>query len=215
VDSVKSFVNVSPRGEIELRVTFKETVPQKNVEAEAERVAKALQKRMTFKLAFVERTPVFDEDNDVTFPDPVFTTPGIAEYIAAWTNWRIDLEKRAQQLHLVELQKKLHYAKLMEYATRPDIVKIIVKVTQTKTDDPYALLAKKLKLSVEDATVILHHRIVDLSRMNRDKIVETIKKLNIEITATKGHIKKPGKKVLVDMKAARIDLRRMEQQEAE
>jgi DNA gyrase subunit A len=119
----------------------------------------------------------------------------LANLLSLWIDYRIDLEKRTQQYIIGVLDGKISYQKLMLLAV--DNRANILKALDSKTPDK--VLIDKLRITQEQADMILSLQVRSLSRMNGEQISDTITKLGADRKQSISYRDKPGPKIISDM----------------
>jgi len=127
-----------------------------------------------------------------------FRSLTIPNLLGLWTDYRVDLEKRAQDYIMGVLSGHIARQELMLLAVNNR--KVIIEALDA--NDPKAVLVKKLKITEEQAKEILELRVMQLSRLNGDEIQKAIEKLRKDRKLAKSRRDDPGPKVMSDLNEA-------------
>ena len=126
-----------------------------------------------------------------------FYSWSMPQFINNWCQWRIDLEKRAQQYIADKLKNEIAHLNLMVLACNNlDIIKKVIEQPKENLDER---LAKALKITVEQAGIILAMTVRRLSRLSKDDTVKTIAKKTEEMKTALKHVQNPNAKILNDL----------------
>lgn len=119
------------------------------------------------------------------------TPSNIPNMINDWIAYRIDLEKRACTYWIGKRKKEIEYLDLMRLAVKNR--RFIIQALDKKFDDEQLAkyIAKGLKITVEQANLILDLKIRQLKALEDQVLVDKIKKLEKEIAEYKQRIAKP------------------------
>lgn len=175
--------------EIRYVIEFKPTVAEGEVTSNAEHlVKKYFTKRIKFSTSVTER--VLTEDGDETTAD--FAELSVIEIFQRWSEWRIDLEVRMLEHRLAKLETKVRNERVLLRAAKQIIA--LAKLIATK-DEHKTLpvrVAKLLKITVDEADMVLSRSLRSLSAMEQSSIRKSIQKLSQEITDTQEQLKNPA-----------------------
>ena len=157
-----------------------------------EKVRRATQVRRSFKINVTHRKSTIN-DGIVSF-ETKYLSLSVPQLLIAWLRERLALEKRSLEYRIVKQEKAIAYTELLIFAsTKVDII-----ADGLKTDDPKAYIIKHLKITPEQADQILHLQVIQLSKLDRDKMKikvadqrELLKQLNVWFA-------KPRPKVIAD-----------------
>jgi DNA gyrase/topoisomerase IV subunit A len=119
----------------------------------------------------------------------------IPELFKLWLEWRVELEKKCLAYRLKKQEKQIAYTELLIYA----IGHIDTIAASLKTKDPHAYLMKALKISKEDANTILQLRVIQLSKLDGERLKERLAEEKERHGQLAKWLKKPSSKVAVDM----------------
>lgn len=119
-------------------------------------------------------------------------------YFKAWINYRLKLESRliAHLIEKAEREKHINEVYLFAVENMDKLMKILPKVLVAK--EPDVLLAKTMKIPLEDATIILDRKVRQLAKLEAAAIKEKISKLKEEIKTLKIEAKNPGERAAKD-----------------
>lgn len=146
----------------ELNVVLKRNLTTKAYDALIKKVDLVLSNREPCNLNFTERYRD-DEGQGQARMKPMSLT----DMLKAWVEWRTDLERKACTYWIAQAEKEIRRLDLMMLAV--DNRKIIIEsldkdCTQVELEE---WLAKKLKITVDDAKVIYQLRIIQLRKLER------------------------------------------------
>jgi len=130
----------------------------------------------------------------------VFKYIDYLQFFHNWIKYRIQLELKLI-LHLLEKrQAELHVNEVYLFAVQnmAKLLKVLPKVLVAK--DPDSMLAKLLKIPVEDAKIILDRKVRQLAKLEEKALLDIIKKLKAEIKQLKTDQKEPGLRAARDLK---------------
>ena len=135
-----------------------------------------------------------DQPNEFRYLDYV-------SFFEGWIKYRIKLEERLITYKLKSIREQLHLQEVYLYAVEnmKELLKILPKALAAK--DPEAVLAKALKMPVEDATIILDRKIRQLAAMEAGALKEKIKGLKADIKVLLTEQKNPGERAARDTEA--------------
>jgi DNA gyrase/topoisomerase IV subunit A len=199
LDCVQKFENHTSKEDkyVKLIICFKRTSGSgEEFQRNVKKVEKILQSSVNCQTNITIRKRV--EVNGMKENRATFKSSTVPEIINMWTHWRLLLETRRLSYRLQVLNKELAYQQLLAYAvTKLDL---IIKILKKKTDHLDQDLAKAIKVSIEDATLILNRPTRSLSRLSKEKIDTEIKRLKKQIVQTKELLKTPEKSVALQLK---------------
>lgn len=177
--NVMSVQNLSAKGEVHWQIVFKKTINQTEVKELATKlVEKYLVRAVTYSIAGTERR-VEDPLSDETESDFFFASP--IEMLTRWLDWRVWIEKEMLTRRLAKLRADLHRTNVIIHAAKNIVLlaKEISKVKQTKPLD--VRVAKVLKITVDDANIILSMTVRSLSNLElkglEEKRIEIIRRI--------------------------------------
>jgi DNA gyrase/topoisomerase IV subunit A len=147
---------------------------------------KILTTRENYVLNFTER--YLDDDGQAQARmKPMSLTTMVTE----WLKWRIQLERDACAYWITEADRRIHRLELLMLAV--DNLDIIIKMLRTKMTRPEMaeFLKKKLKISLDDAQVILELRVYQLNALEKTELIKQKKTVEAERSELKARQKKP------------------------
>jgi len=115
----------------------------------------------------------------------------IIDILETWIAYRIKLEKKACTYWIDKRQKEIDYLNLMRLAVKNR--KFIIQALDKPFDDEKlaAYIAKNLKITVDQANIILDLKVRSLKALEDKVLIKKIKALKEEIDGYKTRIKKP------------------------
>lgn len=185
---VRQIHNLSATGKFKIVIELKPTLSKAEVAHSIEDIEKKLQSAMTYRINVTKRkVRQVDGVPDVTAS---FASMTIPDLINNWLAWRINLEKRAAEHELATLRVALRREEVMLVAiTHLDIIFAILKDKSIKDKD--VVLAKKLKITLEESKSIWATAVGRLDKLTEHEVELKIKKLKEEITRAETDFKKP------------------------
>lgn len=127
-----------------------------------------------------------------------FRYMNVLDYLTAWSQYRVKLESKVIARMLEKLERELYVQSVYLFAIKnlKAILKALPKVLAAK--DPDAMLAKMLKIPLEDANIILSRQIRKLASLERIDLEKIIKDLTAQIKVLKKEAKNPAARALRD-----------------
>lgn len=119
-------------------------------------------------------------------------------YFNAWVKYRIKLEERLIKHKLETIKAQLHLQEVYLFAVKnmKELLKVLPKALVAK--DPDTVLAKALKMPVEDAAIILERKLRQLAALEAGALQDKIKSLKDEIKVLEKEQKNPGERAARD-----------------
>ncbi len=115
-----------------------------------------------------------------------------------WAEWRISVELKIIHRLIKICEQKISRQKL--YLKAIDCLDIIVKALKLKKKlDPEEYLVEHMKITAEEAHIILEMKVRQLRSMERDAVVSRIKELEKELNTLVKDTKRPGKRCLAQL----------------
>lgn len=157
---------------------------------------KILTKRENYVLNFTERY-IDDSGQAQARMKPMSLTAMVRE----WVKWRIELERKACAYWIGEADKRIRRLEL--YILAVDNLDIIIKMLRAKMtrSEMAEFLKKTLKISVEDAQVILELRVYQLNALEKIELLKQKKTVETERSDLKSRQKKPEPHMLKQLSA--------------
>ena len=122
-----------------------------------------------------------------------FWQTSLLEIMKSWAIWRVEIEKKVLSNKIADLTTSIGRAKLVILAL--DNIDIVIRAL--KVNEPVTFLCKQLEITDEQANYILNLRIRQLTKMEKAKIVESIKtmqstkrELSVDLKAPENRIVK-------------------------
>lgn len=151
----------------------------KDFEAVVVQIKKMLTVTVHYYLYVTERKIRPDSDDEY---DVLFHNLTIHQMMVKWLKGRIRLEADSLDYRIEKVSKAIHLMKLLRFAAlNLDKVKYCLE-----QKDAAAAMVKVLKISIEDANVLLDRKLRNLSRLDQDKIAEKLQgAINYRLGLTK------------------------------
>lgn len=129
-----------------------------------------------------------------------FKRTTVSEIIHDWCEWRITMESKVLQ-YLISLEEK----KLLRlHLTLKAVLNLDVIIASLKVPDSNAFLVKKLKITAEEADVILDLKVRQLKSLEASKLKLAIKEADNCIKKFQQELKNPAARIARDLKALEI-----------
>ena len=157
-----------------------------------EKVQNATQVRRSFKINVTHRKAQID-DGVVSF-DTKYLSLSIPQLLIAWLKERLALEKRSLEYRMAKQQKAIEYSKLLIFASNK--LDIIFKALRAPDSKQY--LMKVLKLTGDQADLILELKVRQLSKLDQDTIKAKLKDQELFLKQLRSWFAKPKAKILED-----------------
>ncbi len=152
------------------------------------KIKSKLQSRKNYRIHLTERTK---GENDV---DVKLFPATIPEIMVKWLKWRVDLEARCLDYRIKREKGDIAYIKLLMHA----IDHLDVVINSLRKDDPAEHIAKGLKITVEQANVILDLKVRQLSKMDRKDLQAKLAEHKETLEKLEKWREKPSAKVRSD-----------------
>lgn len=127
--------------------------------------------------------------------ETTFAKISFPEFFKRWAAWRIELEVKAINYLIQQLEIKLLRLTLMLKA----VINCKVVFDSLQVEDSEGYLVKKLKITAEEANTILSLMVRQLKKMDAKKLEASIKEVNAEIAKLKKELKAPHNRVLASL----------------
>ncbi len=156
----------------ELNVVMRKGIAPKAAAKLLKRVDNELSTDVNFNLNFTERY-VDEEGQGQAAMKPM----SLVEMLTKWVEWRTDLEKRACQYWIDQAAKEIRRLELLILAV--DNRKLIIESLDKdlSQDDLEIWLAKKLKITKEEAHTIYQLRVIQLRKLERKTLEAEMKEV--------------------------------------
>jgi len=171
------------------RVTLKNNIPITERRKIFEKCLDKLSDSINLRMNFTHRI----SEDEVKFVQ--FNMPG---FFKAWTEWRVELEVKCQNYIIGDLKKDLRYQELLLLACIN--LDIIFKVLKANEENLDGRLSKALKISLDDAQIVLGMPVRRLSKLSQEEIKKVIAKKKEEIKSAVYYRDHPKEKILNDLK---------------
>ena len=139
-------------------------------DAVCEKVRKLSETKMSYKM-FVSSRSLVQKTEDKAEVKVEFFAGSVPQILLKWLKHRIQLEAKCLQYRIDETDKVIKRLKLLIHAC--DHLDVIFKAL--RTENPAQHIAKGLKISLEDANVILSLRVRQLSKLDKESVQKKLK----------------------------------------
>ena len=151
-------------------------------------IKKGLSSTYSYEVTVTERKVT---NPDTGAYDVLFHQLSIPELIIKWLRWRVALEKASLAYQMQATEKEIALRKLLILA----ISNIDILASCLKTKDPRAAIVKGLKITPEEADILLARQLKTFAKLEAEKLHQAIAELNAHLKKlTKLH-KKPAQSV--------------------
>ncbi len=176
-------------------ITLKPGDPKETL-ARRQAVDKEWSSALHYKMNVTNRT--WNKEKE-TYDTKFFKT-NVIDLLKKWTKWRIQLELKALNRSLVLKDSDIAYTKLLILAAaNRDFIIGAIKKNAKDYAALEQLIAKGLKITLDQAKQILDLRIRQLSKIDENLMKDKLKKQQEEAATLKKYIKKPEDKVIADV----------------
>lgn len=172
------------------RIKLSKSLPRVSVKEEVEKICKVFDSTLNFKINITER--LLNAKGD---PDVKFRNTNVPELINDWVKWRVETELKSLQYQRDQTAKEIAYTRLLILAS----VNRKVVIAALEKDDPAKYLMKALKISEQDANVILDLKVRMLSKLDQAKMQDKLKSLLAHDKTLSAHMKNPQAKITTDL----------------
>ena len=170
-------------------VTFLRTVTPSQFELLVTQVRKELRARKSYTIFVAKRTP---DSKDETKFETTFHSWSVVDLLKQWLKYRLTLEHRAIKYRIGKMDALIYRLDLMIRAC--DYLDVIFKAL--RAPDPAAAIAKGMKISVEDANIILDLQVRRLSRLDQSALKKDLAERKLQLKALQRDLKDPTQPVI-------------------
>lgn len=153
------------------------------------RVQALSQTKMSYKLYVSDRS--LKEGTESGEVDIQFMSGSVPQLLVRWLSFRVKLEKDCIQHRIAETEKVIKRLKLMIHAANN--LDVIFKALRTTT--PAKHISEGMKVSMDDARVILALQVRKLSKLDQNVIKEKLQAMQQRKATLEGQLKAPSKNV--------------------
>lgn len=143
-----------------------------------------------FSIYVTERNP------DPKNPDKYtvsFHNLSVPELLMKWLKFRVSLERDSLQYQAGVQEKEIAYTKLLIFACEPKNLDVIFKAL--RQSDPATYISKQLKITMEQANLILDLKVRQLSKLDQDALRDKLKKQQDWLSQLNTKLKRPAQEV--------------------
>lgn len=176
-------------------VVVMKRLDNKLLTAAKRKVAAAFSSKENFKTNITERILV-DGKRDV-----VNRSTTIPELLTDWVTWRVAIEVRATQYQIGVMDKKIRHTELLRLAVANR--SLIIKLLDSDLDDVgmEAELAKRLKITPQEAKVIFDLRVRQLKKLEDTGLAKLLKEQTDQRSTLHGRAKDPAPWVIKNIQS--------------
>lgn len=195
LDGVQRVANSTDKSGFKLEIQASRSIRADDFEDFVQRVTKELTFRYSFDIGIsVRKASQLKQGQKSSTVE--FHRVSIPKMLSMWCDWRVDLEVRMLKHLLTKHEAELRRLELLAFAV--DQLKVIIE--SLSKEDSEAYLVSKLKISREDATFILDMRVRQLKKLEKTKLLVSIKEVNAKIKAVNADLKAPADRVVRELK---------------
>jgi DNA gyrase subunit A len=191
IEGIKSVINYTDKTGVKFLITLQKISSDKYRDKVLASIRRIVTASSNFKINLTKRTK---KDNDVEVE--LFSTT-IPELIDMWLAWRVNLEARCLDYRITREKANIAYSKLLLYAI--DNLDVIFK--SLRQEDPNEYLVKHLKITIEQANVILDLKVRQLSKLDRRAIETKMADQKTLLAQLAKWREKPSSKVRMDFES--------------
>lgn len=158
-----------------------------------EKIQAATRTRRSFKINVTHRKSEI-KDGVVSY-DTRYLSLSVPKLLITWLRERMALEKRSLEYRIEKQNAAIAYSKLLIFAA--DKLDVIFKALRAQ--DSKAFLVKHLKLTPEQADLILDLKVRQLSRLDKSSMESKLKEQLAFLKKLQAWLKKPKVKIAEDM----------------
>jgi DNA gyrase subunit A len=185
------------KGGNEFTVTMKRGHNGPQFEAWVKKIAAKTRAKASYNINVTRRTATVT-DGVVDYEVKIHSL-SIPKLILMWLRERLEIEKRSLGYRIKKQQAAIAYCDLLTMAAdKLDIIVPIIKKSKTPREE----LARKLKISEDEANQILDLTLRKLTRLDQDEIAEKRKGHAVQLKQLEKWLKNPKPKMIDDIKAA-------------
>jgi DNA gyrase/topoisomerase IV subunit A len=142
-------------------------------------------------LNLVERHVIASDNDQLDFK---FTNYNYSAFINDWAKWRIKLEKDMLALLIESIKERIHRQDLLILAAKfaQKLIALIQSKKHKTKDDLHKAIAKLMKISVDDAIMVLQLTIGRLSSLDQEEIKKVKTNLESQLKDARTRIKNPA-----------------------
>ena len=145
--------------------------------------------KVSYNIFMTERTPI--EDSDSGEYEVSYLQCSIPQLLLRWLKWRIKLEFKCLEYRLQQTEILIERLALMVYAC--DHLDVIFKALRTTT--PAENIAKGLKITLEQANLILDLKVRRLSALDQNLLKEQLERVKKRKALLETQLKRPAQNV--------------------
>lgn len=192
-DSVFRVNNASRGNDINIDVTLKPSIKLDDVKSIAKKLEEKIRFRQNFNINVIE-TYTEEDSQGMKEVCALLLETNLTDLINKWIEWRIALEVSMLKNRVVNINNEIKRLEFLRFVISK--LDIIFKVLKSKTSDLNSELAKKLKISLDEAKSILDMPVRRLSKMSDSELKDKIKVQKDLLEDAKKWIKVPEKRIL-------------------
>jgi hypothetical protein len=180
-------------------------IEEEEFNAIARKVQALLTKSISYSIYVTDRIPFpADEVSGLCEYEVKFMRLSVPQLMEKWLERRLGLEVAVTQYRINRCKERIAYLELLMHAAEPGNIDIIANALKHK--DSRERIAKGLKITLEQADVILGLRVAQLARLSIEDTAAECAKLRDRVDVLKGHLKDPRVPVLEQLRGFKKDL---------
>lgn len=199
LDGVQRVANSTDKSGFKLEIQANRSIRASDFNEFVDRITKELTFRYSFDIGISIRNASQLKHGQKS-STVEFHRVSIPKLISMWCEWRVDLEVRMLKHLLAKHEQELRRLELLAYAV--DQLKVIIESLSREDSESY--LVSKLKISREDAVFILDMRVRQLKKLEKTKLLVSIKEVQAKILGVSTDLKDPAVRVVKELKQAKF-----------
>jgi DNA gyrase/topoisomerase IV subunit A len=204
IKEVKTVYEATTSGDIKFVIEFKPNF-KGSIQEWFNKNKKIFQSRQSYNYYMSERVLHVDENGFKEVGVKVLRSNPI-KILQEWAEWRKSIETRLINLQISDLESELHKQNLSLFVcTNREEILTILKLNLPSKEEYVRRLINKFKLSADDAEFILGKRLIDITKMNENKIKEKIKDLKDQIKSKKSILSNVTAHLLAEVTNLKIE----------
>jgi DNA gyrase subunit A len=185
------------KGGSEFTITMKKGYNSVQFESWVKKIAAKTRAKASYNINVTRRTATVTDG--VVDYDVKIHSLSVPRLIMMWLKERLEIEKRSLGYRIKKQKAAIDYCDLLIMAANKlDVIIPIIKKSKTPREE----LAKKLKITLDQANQILDLTLRKLTRLDQDEIIAKRKTLVAELKVLEGWLKNPKPKMIADIKTA-------------
>lgn len=184
------------KGSLTFTIEARRDCNGENFKTFVSKIEKLTHVRQSYRMNVTYR--VANMEDGVTTFDTKFLSLGVGKLLVQWSKLRLSLEAKSLDYRIAKQQALVDRSKLLIFACNH--LKTIFE--SLKQRDSQSYLVEHLKISEEQAKIILELKVRQLSRLDKEALEALLKEQIGVLNTFKGWLKNPKPKIIQDFKEA-------------